>query len=112
MTQTDPNTATEAKPIYEELQVVGEQLLAKVKELIHEGNVRRIIIKQDGHTIVEIPLSLGVVGIVALPQLAAVGALCALVTQCSIEVVRSEKSSESPQPTSVEEVTHGQGPSA
>lgn len=95
MTQTDPNTNNiEQKPVYEELQVVGEQLLAKVKELVHEGNVRRIIIKQDGHTILEVPLTVGVVGIVALPQLAAVGAVCALVTQCSIEVVRSEKPGE------------------
>lgn len=95
MTQTDPNNDhIQAKPVYEELQVVGEQLLSKVKELIHEGNVRRIIIKQEGNTILEIPLTVGVVGIVALPQLAAIGALCALVTQCSIQVVRSEKPSE------------------
>jgi hypothetical protein len=95
MTQTDPNTPnTEPKATYEELQVVGEQLLARVKELIHEGNVRRIIIKQEGHTILEVPLTVGVVGIVALPQLAAIGALCALVTQCSIEVIRSERPGE------------------
>jgi len=94
MTQTDPNASNvEQKPMYEELQVVGEQLLTRVKELIHEGNVRRIIIKQEGHTIVEMPLAVGVVGIVALPQLAAIGALCALVSKCSIEVIRSEKPS-------------------
>jgi Domain of unknown function (DUF4342) len=92
MTQTDPNTANvEQKPVYEELQVVGEQLLVRVKELVHEGNVRRIIIKQEGHTILEIPLTVGVVGILALPQLAAIGALCALVSKCSIEVVRTEE---------------------
>jgi hypothetical protein len=92
MTQTDPNTANvEQKPVYEELQVVGEQLLARVKELVHEGNVRRIIIKQEGRTIVEVPLTVGVVGILALPQLAAIGALCALVSQCSIEVIRTEE---------------------
>jgi hypothetical protein len=92
VTQTDPNTTNvQQKPVYEELQVVGEQLLSRVKELIHEGNVRRIIIKQNGNTILEIPLTVGVVGIVALPQLAAVGAICALVTQCSIEVVRSNE---------------------
>ncbi len=89
MTQTDPNI--QQKPVYEELQVVGEQLLTKVKELLHEGNVRRIIIKQDGHSIMEIPLSFGVVGVLAAPQLAAIGAICALVTHCSIEVVRTEK---------------------
>jgi hypothetical protein len=95
MTQTDPNTSNiEQKPVYEELQVVGEQLLSRVKELVHEGNVRRIIIKQEGHTIMEIPLTVGVVGILALPQLAAIGALCALVSQCSIEVVRTEQPNE------------------
>src|SRR5215470_8699173 len=92
MTQTDPNTSNvESKPVYEELQVVGEQLLAKVKELFHEGNVRRIIIKQEGHTILELPLTVGVVGIAMLPQLAAVGVVAALLTKCSIEVVRSEE---------------------
>lgn len=91
MTQTDPNTSyVQQKPVYEELQVVGEQLLTRVKELLHEGNVRRIIIKQDGNTIMEFPLTVGVVGVLAAPQLAALGAICALVSQCSIEVVRTE----------------------
>ncbi|SRR5258708_2867962 len=106
MTQTNPNTNVEQKPAYEELQVVGEQLLSKVKEIIHEGNVRRIIIKQEGHTILEIPLTVGVVGILAVPQLAAIGAICALVTKCSIEVVRSEKPAEK-----VNDVTPYDGPS-
>ena len=92
MTQTDPNIEKKATYGVEELQVVGEQLLTKVKELIHEGNVRRIIIKQEGgNTILEIPLTVGVVGILALPQLAAIGAVCALVTRCSIEVVRTDE---------------------
>jgi len=91
MTQTDPNTSyVQQKPVYEELQVVGEQLLTKVKELLHEGNIRRIIIKQDGNSIMEIPLTVGVVGALAAPQLAAIGAICALVTHCSIEVVRAD----------------------
>lgn len=97
MTQTDPNT--QASPdIIEELQVVGEQLLTKVKELIREGNVRRIRIKQDGHVVLEIPLALGVVGIVLAPTLAAIGAVGALLAQCSIEVVRSERPSAPQQP--------------
>ncbi len=89
MTQTD-TTSTEPKTYYEELQVMGEQLLARVKELVHEGNVRRIIIKQDGHTIMEFPLTFGVVGAIAAPVLVAIGAISALIYQCSIEVVRSE----------------------
>jgi hypothetical protein len=89
MTQTD-NSNVEQKSFQEELQVMGDQLLAKVKELIHEGTVRRIIIKQDGHTIMEIPLTVGVVGAIAAPVLVAIGAISALIYQCSIEVVRSE----------------------
>jgi hypothetical protein len=93
MTQTDPNANVEQKATYgvEELQVVGEQLLAKIKELVHEGNVRRIIIKQDGHTFLEIPLTIGVAGFILAPVWAAIAVLGALVAQCSIEVVRSEQ---------------------
>ena len=90
MTQTDTNNV-EQKTTYEELQVVGEQLLAKVKELLHEGNVRRIIIKQEGQTIMEIPLAVGVVSVIVAPMLAAIGAISALITQCTIEVVRVER---------------------
>ena len=95
MSQTDPNTSNVEKRSYqEELQVMGEQLVARVKELIHEGNVRRIIIKQEDRTLIEIPLSIGLgVGIVTVltaPLLAALGAIGALLTKCTIEVVRTE----------------------
>jgi hypothetical protein len=73
----------------EEFKVSGEELLGKVKQLIHEGNVRRIIIKdKDSKTLVELPLTVGVVGVVLAPILAAVGAIAALVTECTILVVR------------------------
>ncbi len=88
------NVNVEQKQGYEELQVMGEQLLTRVKELVHEGNVRRIIIKQDGHTIMEIPLTVGVVGVIVAPALAAIGAIGALLAQCSIEVIRSEHPSD------------------
>jgi hypothetical protein len=83
-------TATIERPhVREEFRVPGEKLLGKVKQLVHEGNVRRIIIKnEDGRTIIEIPLTMGVVGAVLLPLWAAVGALAALVANCSIEVER------------------------
>src|SRR5205823_9988281 len=90
MSQTDPNLQA-GQRYQEELQVLGEQLLSRVRELIHEGNVRRIIIKQEGHTIMEIPLTIGVVGAVVAPMWAAIGAIGALLAQCSIEVVRSER---------------------
>ncbi|HZU66555.1 MAG TPA: DUF4342 domain-containing protein [Ktedonobacteraceae bacterium] len=91
MTQADPNNVEQRASYQEELQVMGEQLVSKVKELLHEGNVRRIIIKQEGHTILEIPLSVGVVGVLVAPLWAALGAIGALLAQCSIEVVRAER---------------------
>ena len=73
----------------EEMKVKGEDLLKKVKELIHEGNIRRIIIKNDkGETYIEIPLTLGVVGMVLAPVLAAVGAIAALASNFTIEIVK------------------------
>lgn len=83
-------TQAEPKTTREELQIKGEQLLTTVKKLIHEGNVRRIIIKQEGHTVAEFPLTVGVVGVVLAPALAAVGAISALLTNCTIEVERTE----------------------
>jgi hypothetical protein len=79
----------------EEVHLNGEQLIAKVKELIKEGNVRRIIIKsKEGKTLVEMPLTIGVVGAAVAPVLAAVGAIAALVTECSIVVERDEAPAE------------------
>ena len=72
----------------ESIRIEGEELLAKVRELIHEGNVRRIVIKQGGNTVVEVPLTVGVVGAVFAPVLAAVGALAAMVTDCTIDIER------------------------
>lgn len=83
-------TQTEPKTIREELRVTGENLLTTVKKLIHEGNVRRIIVKQGEHTIVELPLSVGVISVVMAPMLAAIGAISALMAECTIEVERVE----------------------
>jgi hypothetical protein len=74
----------------ESIKVEGGQLIERIKQLIHEGNVRRIIIKQEERTVAEFPLSLGVVGVVVAPVLAAVGVLAALLTDCTIEVERFE----------------------
>jgi hypothetical protein len=71
----------------DEYQVSGDDLLHKIKELVHEGNIRRIIIKnEEGNKLIEIPLTLGVVGIALLPVWAAIGAIAALVTDCTIVV--------------------------
>jgi len=72
----------------EEFSLSGTELLEKVKELIHEGNIRRIVIKQDGRTVMELPLTVAAVGVVFAPVLAAVGAFAALVSNCSIVVER------------------------
>ena len=76
----------------EEFTINGEELLKKVKALIAEGNVRRISVKnKEGKTIVELPLTIGVVGAALAPLLAAVGAMAALVTECTIVVEREDK---------------------
>jgi hypothetical protein len=76
----------------EEVQVLGRDLVDKVKGLIHEGNVRRIIIKDtEGHTFMEIPVTVAAVGVVLAPLLAAIGALSALVAKFNIVVERSER---------------------
>jgi hypothetical protein len=75
----------------EEFKVNGEDLLKKVKALIAEGNVRRISVKnKEGKTVVELPLTIGVVGAALAPILAAVGAIAALVTECTIVVERED----------------------
>jgi hypothetical protein len=71
----------------EEFHVNGEELIGKIKGLIHEGNIRRIIIKdKEGKILIEFPLTVGVVGLVLAPTLAAVGAIAALVTEATIVV--------------------------
>ena len=79
----------------EEFQVSGDMLVAKIKEVVHEGNIRHVAIKnEEGRTLVDIPLTLGVVGTLLAPQLAAVGAIAALVTRCTIAVEKVEEQGE------------------
>ena len=72
----------------ESFKVAGSQLIEAVKKLVHEGNVRRVIIKQGDHVIVEFPLTIGVIGTVIAPVLAAIGALAAMINECTLEVER------------------------
>lgn len=75
----------------EEFRVEGEKLIAKIKEIFHEGNIRRVIIKdKEGKTVMEIPVTLGVVGALLAPQLAAIGAIAALLTEATIVVEKTE----------------------
>lgn len=86
MTTTDGTTTTE------DFKVKGDELVAKLKELLHEGNVRRVIVKnEEGNTLVEIPLTIGVVGALLAPVWAAVGAIAALVTDCTVTVEHREE---------------------
>jgi len=87
------------KVVYEEFKVRGKELVDRVRELIHEGNVRRIIVKDDkGNTFVEIPLTVATVGAVAAPVLAALGTIAALIAHFTIgvEKVATENVEEKP----------------
>jgi len=75
----------------EEFKVKGKELLAKIEELIKEGNARRIIIKDDkGRTFLEIPVTIGVIGAICAPILTAVGALAGVVSNFTVEVIKRE----------------------
>jgi len=82
---------TTARSQRETFTVKSGEVVDRVKQLIHEGNVRRIIVTHEGHTIVEIPLTVGVIGVVFAPMLAAVAAVAALLTECTIEVEREDQ---------------------
>ncbi len=79
----------------ESFKVSGSQLVEKIKQLIHEGNIRKVRILHNSKTVIELPLSIGApataVVILAAPVLAALGAFAALVTECTIEVEKTEK---------------------
>lgn len=82
----------EEKVKYEEFRVDGDVLVAKIKEIIHAGNVRRIIIKNEkGETLIEFPLTVGVVGAVLLPVWAAIGAIAALAAKFTIVVEKVDR---------------------
>jgi hypothetical protein len=76
----------------ESFKVAGQQLVDAMKKLLHEGNVRRVIIKHGDHTIAEFPLTIGVIGAVLAPVLAAVAAIAAVVNECTVEVERTGQS--------------------
>ena len=81
----------------EEFSINGDELVAKVRQLVHEGNVRRLTIKNEsGDTLIVIPLTIGVIGAALLPVFAAIGALAALATRCTIVVERAAPESATP----------------
>jgi hypothetical protein len=75
----------------EEFQINGEEVIAKLKELMREGNIRRITIKnEEGRSLIDIPLTFGLVGVLLAPQLAAIGAIAALVSKCTLVIEKTE----------------------
>ena len=81
-----------AKTVWESFKADGETVIEKLKALIHEGNVRRVVVQHDGRTVAEFPLTVGVVGAVLAPVVAAIGALVALLKDCTIQVERADTS--------------------
>lgn len=75
---------------WESIKVEGETMADKLKDLIHEGNVRRVVVQHQGRTVAEFPLTVGVVGAVLAPVVAAIGAIVALLKDCTIQVERTE----------------------
>jgi hypothetical protein len=73
----------------ESFKIAASELVDTVKRLVREGNVRRVIIRQDGRTVAEFPLTVGVIGTVLAPMLAAIGAIAAVLNECTIEVERT-----------------------
>ncbi|HEY5669713.1 MAG TPA: DUF4342 domain-containing protein [Anaerolineales bacterium] len=83
---------SEEKVRTEEFEVSGDELVAKIKELVHEGNIRRISIRnEEGRTLIDLPLTISVVGAILVPQLAALGAIAALVTHCTIVIEKVDE---------------------
>jgi hypothetical protein len=87
--------------VFDQFKVHGKDLAARIKELIHEGNVRRIIVKdENGHTFMEIPLTVAAIGVVAAPILAAVAAIASMVANFTVVVERNAHSETAPKPES------------
>lgn len=85
--------------IFEEIKVTGQKLVETVEKLVHEGNVRRIIIRNEqGHTFVEIPVTVAIIGTVLAPELAAVGALAAMAAHFSVVVEKARDPEPPPAP--------------
>ncbi|HXY83527.1 MAG TPA: DUF4342 domain-containing protein [Candidatus Saccharimonadales bacterium] len=82
--------SSQSRTVVEEVKVAADELVRKVRELLHEGNVRRIIVKKDGHIVMEVPLTVAAIGVIAAPVLAAIGALAAFVGKYTIVIEKSE----------------------
>lgn len=86
------------KAVWETIKTEGGTLLEQLKRLIHEGNVRRVVVQHQGRTVAEFPLTAGVLGAVLAPVAAAIGTLVALLKDCSIQIERVQDDSKSAEP--------------
>jgi hypothetical protein len=84
---------------WESFRAEGDQIVERLRKLVHEGNVRRIVVEHDGRTIAEFPLTVGVIGIVVAPVLAAIGMIVAMLGDCTIQVERVVSAAEKPKET-------------
>ena len=96
-----------SKTVWETFKAEGENVIEQVRQVVHEGNVRRVVVKHDGRKVAEFPLTAGVVGAVLAPVLAALGALVALMKDCTIEIERTPVDG-SPKGTAVTEAVDEQ----
>ena len=76
---------------WESIKGDAHNLMTQLKDLVHQGNVRRVVVKHEGRTIAEFPLTAGVIGVVIAPVLAAIGAIVAMLKDCTIEVERTDE---------------------
>ena len=90
------------RTFWEKLEGTTDQILNQLKRLVDEGNIRRVVVKQRGRTVAEFPLTAGVIGAVIAPVAAAIGALTALLAECSIEVEKTVVERPAPESTVVE----------
>src|SRR5688500_11474277 len=98
-----PGVKKVMQTLWEKLEGTTDQILAEIKRLVAEGNLRRVVVKQRGRVVAEFPVTVGVIGAVIAPLAAAIGALAAVLTDCTIEV---EKAVATDQPAASEEVTN------
>ena len=80
-----------AEPVREKIRVTADKLFETVRQLIHEGNVRRLVIRQGDRTLMEVPLTIAAVGVLVAPLLAAIGALAAVASDYTLEIEREPK---------------------
>jgi len=83
----------------ESFKAEGNQIVEKLKKLIHEGNVRRVVIEHEGRTVAEFPMTAGVIGVLLAPVLAAIGVLVAMMEDCTIQVERVDAGKANPEQT-------------